>query len=355
MNNLAIQPEIDFKYWYEYSKGINQEKNKNDEPKIKRHYDVINMVYEKYNNGIKTAYFTQYNNDYDVINEVKRLKQLSYFELENEIISLINEASSFDFYIDNDSEVELILKIFDLIQIWGGIPGGGGPYQTRKNVTWRSNPDSKWIKQYKIASKLAYNGKVESYDEFRKLKHLGGLAFASKHVYFYSKHLNESSLIIIDVKIAHCFLIQSANDIKSDRILKILDFISKVAKYNNLSPWEIEKSLFAFHLLNFKGRRRILNDNIIDVTIINKIDEWYNLSNNNNKPKDKLNSTSQQKIFILTNGDYRINTNGTIFISKNYISKNKNIGKLINKNSSIKINGIEYFEYIGDKERLEIN
>jgi hypothetical protein len=105
MNNLAIQPEIDFKYWYEYSKGINQEKNENDEPKIKRHYDVINMVYEKYTNGIKTVYFTQYNNENDVVNEVNRLKKMSYFELENEIISLINEVSSFDFYIDNDSEI----------------------------------------------------------------------------------------------------------------------------------------------------------------------------------------------------------------------------------------------------------
>lgn len=330
MNDLVMHPEIDFKYWYEYSIRINQEKNEKDEPIIKRHYDVINMVYEKYNNGIKTAYFTKYINDYDVINEVNRLKKLSYFELENEIISLINEASSFDFYIDNDSEVELILKIFDLIQIWGGIPGGGGPYQTKNNVNWRCNPDSNWIKQYKIASKLAYDGKAESYNEFRKLKHLGGLAFASKHVYFFSKHLNESSLIIIDKKIANCFLIQFANDINSDIIKKILTFISKVAINNELVPWQIEKALFTFHLLNFKGNQRILNDNTKDVDIINKISDWYD-SININKPKTTRYSTRQQNQYSIAKADIRKNTNGIIFISKNYIGKNKNIEKLLKK------------------------
>lgn len=349
MDNLNFLPQIDFNYWYQISENINQEKNERNEPIIKRHHAVINMVYEKYKKGIKTAYFSQFDNENEIVEEVNRLKRMTYYELENEIIILVNVAIKNNFYIDNDDEVELTLKIFDLIQIWGGIPGGGGPYQTKNNINWRINPDKKWIRDYKNASKLAYDGETKAYDEFRKLKHLGGLAFASKHAFFYSKCSDKKSLVIIDVKIAHCFLIQRANYINKEVILKILDFINNASKENKLLTWQIEKALFTFHLINFKDKIRIPNDNNIDVQTIDIIANWYNISESKTKHVDSKKSFEKIKV---SKSDF-FNLNGVFFISAEYYSKSNN-KTLIDTKSNINYKGRILYEYIGDKERLTI-
>lgn len=303
-------PKIDFPYWYNCSLDSNKKRDKNKKPIILRHHDVINMIYTKrfLSDKIKTAYFTNYKSKKDINNEVSKLLNLTYFELENYIIKCVNEARKQNYFINKEGGDEQMLKIFDLIQIWGGIPGGGGPYQIRKRngekvLPWRSINNLGWLKDYKEAALKASKGDIQAYSEFRKIKHLGGLAFASKHAYFFSKHLNNKSLIIIDVKIAHCFGYFYANDLELDQINLLLEEVSKVAKSNKLYRWQIEKALFTFHLENFKGRKKIANSHKSkNIDIVNEILKWYNSLSTIERKKiiSKKNNTGETSIFKLT-------------------------------------------------------
>lgn len=303
-------PKIDFQYWYKYSLDSNKKRDVNNKPIILRHHDVINMIYSKRLLGdkIKTAYFTNFKSINKINFEVSKLLNLTYFELENYIIKCIDEVRKENYFINKKGGDEQILKIFDLIQIWGGIPGGGGPYQIRKRngkkiMPWRSINNLGWLKVYKEAALKASKGDIQAYSEFRKIKHLGGLAFASKHAYFFSKHLNNKSLIIIDVKIAHCFGYFYANELELEQIKIILEEVSKVSKSNKLTNWQIEKALFTFHLENFRGRKIIANSHKLkNIDIVNDILKWYKtLPKTKGKTnKFKNNSTGKTSIFKLT-------------------------------------------------------
>jgi hypothetical protein len=249
--------------------------------------------------------------------EVSKLLNFTYYELENYIIKCVDEARKNKFYIDKLNGDNQMLKIFDLIQIWGGIPGGGGPYQIRKKskkiiMPWRSINNLVWIKDYKEAALKASNGDVQAYSEFRKIKHLGGLAFASKHAYFFSKHLNDKSLIIIDVKIAHCFGYYKANSLEINQINILLKEVSNAAKSNKLTRWQIEKALFTFHLVNFKGGKVITKSlKSKDLVIINDLSKWYSslnlktsiVQNKSKQNKYKKRETGKTSVFKLTTKD----------------------------------------------------
>jgi len=311
-------PSIDFNFWYNYSKDLNHERDSSNKPIVNRHHYVINMIYEKYKKeNIKTAYFTNYKSEKEINNEIRRLKGLTYFELENYIINCIKIMRENHFVIDNKSKKDEMLKIFDLIQIWGGIPGGGGPYQSRKNkrtgvisLPWRSNKKIDWLEEYKQGALLASNGNIEAYDKFREIKHLGGLAFASKHAYFFSKHLNNKSLVIIDIKIAHCFKIHEANNININDAKEILSEISNSAKKYQLFRWQIEKALFTFHLTNFKGQKRIKNNfGEIDDKIIVDLQNWYN---GFSKVKNKNRGITHQNINNYKTSVFKLTTKNSI-------------------------------------------
>jgi len=312
-------PKIDFKYWYQYSLDSNKQRDKGNKPIILRHHDVINMIYTKryLSENIKTAYFTNYVSKKEMKLEVSKLLNFTYYELENYIIKCVDEARKNKFYIDKLNGDDQMLKIFDLIQIWGGIPGGGGPYQIRKKskkiiMPWRSINNLVWIKDYKEAALKASNGDVQAYSEFRKITHLGGLAFASKHAYFFSKHLNDKSLIIIDVKIAHCFGYYKANSLEINQINILLKEVSNAAKSNKLTRWQIEKALFTFHLVNFKGGKVITKSlKSKDLVIINDLSKWYSslnlktsiVQNKSKQNKYKKRETGKTSVFKLTTKD----------------------------------------------------
>ena len=108
---MDILPKIDFNYWY--NKNL---EDSNTERRFVSMITRINNIFEK-DNKFKQSYFCGDNN------ETIRLKELNYNQLENEIIILIrNKKNEADF-----SDME-ILKIFDLIQIWGGLTGGSNVY-----------------------------------------------------------------------------------------------------------------------------------------------------------------------------------------------------------------------------------
>jgi len=348
-------PVIDFQFWYEVSKNINAKRDIDNTPVINRHHGVIKMIEDKYiQEKIETAYFTRFKSKEEVLLEIKRLKNLTYIELENEIFKKIQKVRKYNF-LKNKNKNNEFMEIFDLIQIWGGIPGGGGPYQTRNGVTWRSNNEINWINLYKNAAYKASCGDISAYNDFRKIKHLGGLAFASKHAYFFSKHLNNNSLIIIDEKIAHCFKIFHANDIDTSIAKDILLQTSIAAKNYKLIRWQIEKSLFTFHSLNFKARKIINNTfNNKDARAKSDLLEWYKSSKNKYK-KNKSTPNGKTSVFKLTTKDdifytYRKNCNSINhlkFIISAPLKKNQKWAqKWFNEKNKIEI--IKTFESVED-------
>jgi hypothetical protein len=243
-------PHIDYNYWFNQCQAINSQRNLENAPVVTRHHSVINNCLTKYRRGIFTAYFTKLLNETDVIEEANRLKTLTYVDFENEIISLINTYRN-NHLNRNPPNDDLLMQIFDLIQIWGGTPGGGGPYNGP--VPTRSNTPINWLNLYRSGVESAMRGELNSYNILRNLTHLR-LSFASKHVYFFSKQLNTGSLIIIDIKIAKSFGIFTPNIMRMQEIQELLESVNNIALEYNLQPWQVEKALFTFHSNYFKGK-----------------------------------------------------------------------------------------------------
>jgi len=121
-------PSIDFKYWFA--------KNQKDSLNENRFIALITKIQNIYikNNEYNQTYFCG-----DEL-EIRRLKNHNYISFENEIINNIRSLKSFDDYSE-------VLKIFDLIQIWGGLQGGSNFYNIVNGSSLRMDYD-KWIKKY---------------------------------------------------------------------------------------------------------------------------------------------------------------------------------------------------------------
>lgn len=258
-------PLINYRYWFEKNKQLTSSRKEGEY--VKRHHAVTTQILNKYKkNSLCLAYFTQLNSD-QIIPEYNRIKQLTYWELENEIIAYISHIIS-DMFDDKD----LILKVFDLIQIWGGRPGGNNIYNRngddRVNLTW--------LKNYIIGIKLASTGQFSSYETLIRIRHLQ-LPFASKHVNFYSRHLGNESLIIIDEKISHSLLIKDPKTISNISIQEINLLFRQKAIELNLFPWQVEKALFSFHSKYFEASKVINREfeDSLDEEAVGLIEFWY--------------------------------------------------------------------------------
>ena len=230
-------PKINFTYWL----------NKNQIDSINERRFValitkINNIY-KLNQNHKQAYFCGNQN------EILRLKNLNYVSFEEEIIKKIKKIKD----LDNDDED---LKIFDLIQIWGGLQGGSNFYNIVENTSLRLNY-TKWLPKYKQLINLAISKKNEAYKivangEIPYLR----MSFGSKHISFWSRKDKDESncLIIIDNKIAGVSGALTALDANyTDILLQIHSY----SKELNLKPYEIEKALFTFHRSYFNNSNSI--------------------------------------------------------------------------------------------------
>ena len=225
-------PKIDFKYWLN--------KNQTDSLNEKRFIALITKINNIYNLNIK------YNQSYfcgDNI-EISRLMSLNYISFENEILEKIRELKNFN----NDDE---ILKIFDLIQIWGGLQGGSNFYNIISDTSLRLNYKA-WIPKYKELIKKSISKEINAYEIVAKgeIPNLR-MSFGSKHISFWSRKNNDNEcLVIIDNKIAGVSGVKIALDVN---YTDILSQIHAYSKEFNMKPFEIEKSLFTFHRAYFNN------------------------------------------------------------------------------------------------------
>lgn len=337
MNNSNNLPKIDFNYWY--NKNL---EDSNTERRFVSMITRINNIFEKDNN-FKQAYFC---GDH---NETSRLKELNYNELENEIIFLIRNIKN----VADFSDME-ILKIFDLIQIWGGLTGGSNPYQIKDNNTVRLNYKN-WIKEYRKLINLSINQNIESY-KFVIEKNIPclNMSFGSKHISFWSrKEEDYNCLVVIDNKISGV----SGVKIASEANFKlIVENIYKIANELNLFPYQIEKALFTFHKFYFDNSNSKFNNvdiNSVDYNIALNLKEVLRIGLINDLVITKNNKPITLAKFIIPKNDY-LKINNDVFISGEYILKTIKIKGFFNKSSTCIKEKRVFYKFIGDKANLEI-
>lgn len=337
MNNSNILPKIDFNYWY--NKNI---EDSNNESRFVGMITKITKIYNE-NNIFKQAYFC--GNEV----EINRLKGLNYNQFENEILSLIRDSKSIKDFSDEE-----ILKIFDLIQIWGGLTGGSNPYQIKNNNTTRLDYQS-WIKNYRELIIKSIERKVESYEYV-----LGGnipylkMSFGSKHISFWSrKEEDYNCLVVIDNKISGV----SGVKIASEANFKlIIENIYKIANELNLMPYQIEKALFTFHKFYFDNSNSKFNNvdiNSVDYNIALNLKEILRIGLINDSVTIKNNKPRTLAKFIIPKNDY-LKINNDVFISGEYMLKTIKIKSFVNKSSTSTKGKRVFYKFIGDKANLEI-
>jgi hypothetical protein len=340
MNKLNILPQINFNYWH----NKNVEDSNNIGKGVVSMISKITKIYNK-DNTFKQAYFCGNNI------EINRLKGLNYNEFENEILVLIRVNKSIQDFSDEE-----ILRIFDLIQIWGGLTGGSNPYHIRNNNSTRLGYQS-WIKNYRELVIKSIEREVESYEYVLKgnIPYLK-MSFGSKHISFWSRRNGDDNcLVIIDNKISGVSGIKIAS--KANFKL-IVENVKKIADELNLMPYQIEKALFTFHKFYFDNSNSKFNnvdinsvdyDKACDLKIVLSIGSNNDLVDSKNY-KPRLNTR-----FIVPKNDY-LKINDDVFISVEYIKLNKRkIQQFINELSTSTIDKRVYYKFTGNKEVLEIS
>jgi hypothetical protein len=357
MENIErIVPEINFKYWY----GVNQKEGGTSQQRVKR---IIRAIIRKYNeNRASIDEFIHSNNInretalpyfIDDENEIKRLLEIKYNKLEEEIVKLIDE---YEFTKPNDLD---LLKIFDLIQIWGGTQGGRNIYVFR-NMQIRTNFEQ-WIDHYRQGIIAASERSIISYSIIMEIEQIA-ISFGSKHVSFWSrKSGNKDCLPVIDNKIAGT----TGNNRPSIEIIEKI--VNDIHYYANVSKkfdtHQIEKALFSFHAHYFDNDNKIFTgiekvddiDYQVAITVAEKLGIDGNPNNNNpskHKPSGQ-NKSNKIRNLVLPKSEC-LKTKTDIFISAVYVERN-NLKKYvdIDNKAKDKDTGKVYFKFKGDSSGIQ--
>jgi hypothetical protein len=302
---------------------------------------------------------------------ITTMKNKNYIEENINHNNITNEIKlKIENHIKNSCNNELF-QVFKLIQTWGGKSVGNYTLDIVKNWTTPikvdENETTSYFNNYKnFVDKILKNEEIDSFYYLLKERKIKGLSnsFIPKHICFWSGEGDRTRgfPILDDIIAKIVYKVNSAIHVDYRRFIDDMQSQSHIinkgrSEDKKLTLSQIEMALFSFAgnywttgntgTKEFKIEPKFKNDieqaNLIAESLISKP----------LKVKSKRNSTSRQNIFSLRNGDYRKNTIGTIFISIDYIRRNKKIEKLIKRNSPINLSGIEYFEYIGDKDILE--
>jgi hypothetical protein len=186
----------------------------------------------------------------------------------NEVILRMNEMSNEDLVKLIASEIgqnaqltgsgKDLLRIFDLIQGWGGRMCKG-PYVIPKAAPYRIAFSSYIASQYGTGLKMLNSGNIDSaLDELLKIKHLGE-SFATKHLYFWGRYgALEKELPIYDIRIKNLMYGENASAANYSQYIQDLREISEKL---NLSIGDLDKALFAFSMNWFLNDKLILKDN----------------------------------------------------------------------------------------------
>lgn len=187
-------------------------------------------------------------------------------EIKNGIEDVVNNN-----LFDNEA---LVLRIFDLIQGWGG-KMGKGPYVPYQNPV--RNQTNNWFHIYQSAIRLAIERDPNSLREFMRIPKIGE-SFGTKHMHFWSKYGAGQPVPIYDLRIK-TLLYFTGNPIPNYQTY--INDISIAAQINNLPMEEIERALFAFSTNYFPNNNLRIKANYssdLDLDIAQDLErQWISL------------------------------------------------------------------------------
>ena len=173
----------------------------------------------------------------------------------NDIISRMDEMSNNDLVRLIASEIGQnaqlaqsendLLRIFDLIQGWGGRMCKG-PYVIPKAAPYRIAFSSFIATQYESGLKALTSENIDlALAELMKIKHLGE-SFATKHLYFWGRYgALGAELPIYDRRIKNLIYGKNASAANYSQYIRDL---REVAEKEKLPVGDLERALFAFSM-----------------------------------------------------------------------------------------------------------
>lgn len=173
-----------------------------------------------------------------------------------ELIQSIQFAIERYHQADAQQNTSIALRVFDLVQVWGGIMGRN-PYVlgARKNKSSRQNSNG-WISNYKRGISSATGQKPGlAIEQFCKIPQIG-ISFASKHLKFWG------GFPILDTRVM--MLMGLKPSVKYADYLLNLD---ELARHLKLSRMQTEEALFAFSNVFFPNSELKVTSNINKKTI----------------------------------------------------------------------------------------
>jgi hypothetical protein len=188
--------------------------------------------------------------------------------IENEIINIIEN----DLFEDKNK----MLRVFDLINGWGG-KMGKATYVRPKGNTTRNTIDT-WFHNYAKGVLKAINGEKEGLNDFTKIPNVGD-SFGTKHLYFWSLYGGNKPIPIYDARIK-TLLYLSIDE--SPSFETYLEDMVNFSNLKNITINQLEKALFAFSSNYFPNESLNLKNDAIDKTNYNeakKLELFYNSNN----------------------------------------------------------------------------
>jgi len=157
-------------------------------------------------------------------------------------------------------EPKAYLRIFDLIQGWGGRTGRGPYVRPAGNVA--RDQSSEWLAHYKDGATQALDGTREAALTSLKSIPQVGESFATKHLYFWGLGRGHH-FPIYDTRMKTLLFFDEPQGASYERYLKKL---ADLAAPKSTDTVTVEKALFAFSSNYFPNGTLVLNEGCADNT-----------------------------------------------------------------------------------------
>jgi hypothetical protein len=169
-----------------------------------------------------------------------------------------------------------MLRVFDLINGWGGKMGKATYVRPRGNTT-RDSSDA-WLNHYVNGVKKSIKGDKKGLIDFKSIPNVGD-SFGTKHLYFWSSYGGNQPIPIYDARIK-TLLYLSIDE--APAFEEYIEDMTNFSTLKNITINQLEKALFAFSSNYFPNETLIIKNEIIDTTDYDEAKRLEILFNSNN-------------------------------------------------------------------------
>lgn len=208
-----------------------------------------------------------------LINDVlEKIDEMSCKTLVSMIENDITEIIKNNLFEDRSK----MLRVFDLINGWGGKMGKATYVKPKGNTT--RNSIETWFNHYVNGVKKSIKGDKNGLSDFKSIDNVGD-SFGTKHLYFWSLYGGNKPIPIYDARIK-TLLYLSNDDAPSfeQYIEEMIHFSNKM----NITINQLEKALFGFSTNYFPNESLNIKNEILDETDYDEAKRLEILYNSNN-------------------------------------------------------------------------